>query len=115
MIIQLLCSIQAFRGRNLPGVMNDGMMLAYLTFILTVVFGVSFVIVHFQPAIKKELFQVAVVLINNMVITILMYGQKAIRMLIYPERNTREYFREQRMKAMHQHTTEVMEMRSRNK
>ena len=56
MVIQLMCSIQAFRGRNLPSVMNDGIVLMYSTFILTIVFGVSFVIVNAQPPQMKELF-----------------------------------------------------------
>ena len=34
MVIQLMCSIQAFRGRNLPSVMNDGIILTYATFTL---------------------------------------------------------------------------------
>ena len=42
MVIQLMCSIQAFRGRNLPSVMNDGIVLMYATFILTIVFWSQF-------------------------------------------------------------------------
>ena len=37
MIIQLMCSIQTFRGRNLPSVMNDGLVLMYTTFTLAVI------------------------------------------------------------------------------
>ena len=57
MVIQLMCSIQAFRGRNLPSVMNDGIILMYATFTLTIVFGVSFAIVNARPPRMKELFQ----------------------------------------------------------
>ena len=40
------------------------------------------------------------VAVNTFIISFLLYGQKAIRMLAYPERNTREYFQEQRMLEM---------------
>ena len=102
MIIQLMCSIQAFRGRNLPSVMNDSIVLMYATFILTIVFGVSFVIVNAQPPQMKELFQCLAVTISNIVIVFLMYTQKALRMLISPEKNTRAYFRMVRMRERSQ-------------
>ena len=111
MVIQLMCSIQAFRGRNLPSVMNDGIVLMYATFTLTIVFGVSFVIVNAQPAQMKELFQWIAVTINNVVIVFLMYTQKALRMLFFPERNTREYFQQERMRERRQNVNEAMEMR----
>ena len=97
MIIQLLCSIQAFRGRNLPNLMNDGIVLTYATFALSVVFGVSFAIVHFQKIKDKEAFQLAAIAANNFIISFLLYGQKAIRMFVYPEKNTKSYFQMQRM------------------
>ena len=111
MIIQLMCSIQAFRGRNLPSVMNDGIVLMYTTFILTIVFGVSFVIVNAQSPQMKELFQCIVVTINNMVILFLLYGQKAIRMLVYPQMNTSEYFQQVRMYERRQDVNQAIERR----
>ena len=111
MIIQVMCSIQAFRGRNLPSVMNDGIVLMYVTFTLTIVFGVSFAIVKAQPPQTKELFQCIAVTINNMVIVFLMYTQKALRMIILPERNTREYFQRERMRERRQDVNETIEMR----
>ena len=112
MVIQLMCSIQAFRGRNLPSVMNDGSLLMYATFTLTVVFGVSFVIVNAQPSQMKELFQCIAVTINNLVIVFLMYAQKALRMLIFPEKNTREYFQQVRMRDRSQEVNQSMEVKS---
>ena len=61
MVIQLLCSIQAFRGRNLPSVMNDGVILTYATFALTIVFGVTFPIVLFQREMDKGDFQLGAI------------------------------------------------------
>ena len=112
MVIQLMCSIQAFRGRNLPSVMNDGIILMYATFTLTIVFGVSFVIVNAQPTQMKELFQSIAVATNNVVIVFLMYTQKALRMILFPEKNTREYFQQERMRERSQDVNQIMEMRS---
>ena len=81
----------------------------YATLILTVVFGVSFVIVNAQPPQMKELFQ-CIAAINNVVIVFLMYTQKALRMLIFPERNTREYFQQVRMRERSQNVNQSMEM-----
>ena len=111
MVIQLMCSIQAFRGRNLPSIINDGIILMYATFTLTIVFGVSFVVVNAQPAQMRELFQCIAVIINNVVIVFLMYTQKALRMMILPERNTREYFQRERMRERRQDVNETIEMR----
>ena len=54
-LIQLMCAVQAFRGRNLPSVMNDGVILMYVTFILTASFAVCFITVPFQKPIRKEI------------------------------------------------------------
>ena len=100
MVIQSLCSIQAFRGRNLPSVMNDGIILTYATFTLSVVSGTSFAIVYFQKQEDKEVFQLGTVAVNSLVISFLLYGQKAIRMLLHPDRNTKTFFQQQRMTPM---------------
>ena len=99
-LVQLMCAIQAFRGRNLPHVMNDGIILTYATFILTASFVVCFTIVPFQKPIEKEISQCIALLVNTMVITFLIYGQKAYRMIFYPEQNTKAYFRSQRLTGM---------------
>ena len=104
MFIQLMCSIQAFRGRHLPSIMNDAMMLTYLTFILTISFAVSFVMVYFQSLEKKETFQTCVIVCNNFIICLMMYGQKVFRMLAYPKKNTRVYFQELRMRNVNDST-----------
>ncbi|XP_066910275.1 uncharacterized protein [Clytia hemisphaerica] len=94
--IQLMCSIQAFRARKLSSIMNDSLVLVYTTFSITIIFGVSFVIVYFQKHIDKDLFQYTAIVLNTFVINSLLYGLKCIRMLSYPKQNTTEYFREQR-------------------
>ena len=91
--------------------MNDGIILMYATFTLTVVFGVSFVIVNARPPRMKELFQCIAVTINNLVVVFLMYTQKALRMLIFPGENTKEYFQQMRMRERSQDVNQAIEMR----
>ena len=110
MILQLLCSIQAYRGRHLISVMNDGMVLMYTTFALVVCFGATFAIVRFQSVSQKEVFQFGADATNNLIISILLYGQKAVRMLVFPERITAAYFREQRMADIQQRAQESIGM-----
>ena len=110
MILQLLCSIQAYRGRHLPSVMNDGIVLMYTTFALIVSFGATFAMVRFQKVSQKKIFQFGGVATNNLIISFLLYGQKALRMLLFPERNTAAYFREQRMADIQQRAQESIGM-----
>ena len=109
-VIQLMCAVQAFRGRNLPSVMNDGIILMYATLISTASFVVCFVIVPFQKPIEKEISQCITLLINSIAIVFLLYGQKAYRMLFYPEQNTRAYFSNECLKGMKQEVNQSIQM-----
>ena len=91
----------------MPSVMNDGIMLTYTTFALTVVFGVNFPIVYYQMEPDKEIFQLGAVAFNNFIISFLMYGQKSIRMIVYPKQNTKAYFKEQSLTRVNQQTSTV--------
>ena len=108
MMIQFACFVQAFRGRHLPSVMNDGMSLVYASFTSIAMFVVMLVVVRFQKPLEKELYQYLTLMINNLVIWFMLYGQKAIRMLLYPEQNTKRYFQEQRMMEMREYINQRM-------
>ena len=101
-VIQLMCALQAFRGRNLPSIMNNGQVLMYTTFIMTASFAVCFIIVPFQKPIEKEVTQFVALLVNTLIIMFLLYGQKACRMIFYPKKNTRVYFHNHRMRWLKQ-------------
>ena len=100
LVMQFACFIQAFRGRHLPSVMNDGMSLVYASFATVVMFVVMYIIVPFQKGVDKELYQNLTIVGNSLVIFFMMYGQKAIRILAYPKKNTKIYFQEKRLKDM---------------
>eukprot|EP00111_Clytia_hemisphaerica_P007712 TCONS_00022413-protein len=106
--IQFACFVQAFRGRHLPSVMNDGMALVYASFASIVMLIVMFAIGNFQKPVEKQLYQKLTVVINTFVIWFMMYGQKAIRMLLNPEQNTKRYFQEQRLTEMRERVDEKM-------
>ena len=110
-MIQLMCAIQAFRGRNLPSIMNDGIILTYTTFMLSASFVVCFTIVPFQKPIEKEISQCITLLVNTAIIVFLLYVQKAYRMLFHPDQNTRAYFRTQRLTGMKQNVNQRIEMK----
>jgi len=101
-VIQLMCFVQAFRGRHLPSVMNDAVMLTFTTLIVTIVFTISYGITHFRMPIDKDVFQLGAVILNSFIISTSMYGQKAIRMILYPGKNTRTYFRNKTFNAIRQ-------------
>ena len=111
MLIQFACFVQAFRGRHLPSVMNDGMSLVYASFATIVMFSVMYVIIIFQNPIEKELYQNLTVIMNTLIIFIALYGQKAVRILAYPHQNTRAYFQESRMIEMKQRFNDLTQQR----
>ena len=106
MVITIACFVQAFRGRHLPSVMNDGMSLVYASFATIVMFAVMYIIVPFQKPVEKELYQNLTIMTNTLVIWFMMYGQKAIRMFRYPHQNTKKYFQEQRLHELRKRVDE---------
>ena len=100
LVIQFSCFVQAFRGRHLPSIMNDGMSLVYASFATIVMVTVMYIIVPFQNRADKELYQNLTIAINTFIIKFMLYGQKAIRMLIFPQQNTKKYFQDQRLREM---------------
>ena len=110
MIIQLMCSIQAFRGRNLPSLMNDGIILTYLSFALTILFVINFAIVTFRPIEEKEVFHCNTQMFGSLLILLLMYTQKAVRMVVHPNKNTSSYFRERTMRSILQTASQSIKL-----
>ena len=103
-IFQLVCSIQAFRGRNLPGPMNDAMSMVYSISFTTVTFGVSFPISYFRGQADVESLQLLVVFVNSFCFVVFLYGTKCFVIVFRPDKNTRDYFNKRRMEAMKDET-----------
>ena len=92
---QLVCLVQAFRGRNLPSPMNDALSMVYAILITTLAFTVYFPISYFQSTVDKEFIQLVVMLINCCVYGVLLYGRKLYVVLFRAEKNTRSYFQKE--------------------
>ena len=101
---QLVCSVQAFRGRHLPGHMNDAMSMVYSILISTATFAVSFPIRYFGGHADVQSVQLLVVFINSFCFLVFLYGPKCYVIVFKPQRNTRQYFNQQRMAAMAEKT-----------
>ena len=99
-LLQMFCFLQAYRGRHLPGPMNNAMSLLYAILIVTVNFLITFPIVHFLDHADRVFAHLIVLVINCTVIVSLLYGYKCYIILFRPQKNTREYFQRQRMKLM---------------
>ena len=100
--LQMLCFIQAYRGRHLPGPMNNAMSLVYSILIATVNFLISFPITAFLDQVDKEFSRLIVLIINCTIIVLLLYGHKCYIAVFRPNKNTRQYFNQKRMEAMSQ-------------
>lgn len=93
-VCHLFCSVPAYRGRKLPYVFNEAMLIVYTSFICILSFAVSFPIRHFQKSLfDKALTHWVVFLVNNMVVVFLLYVSKCFVIVWKPKKNTREYFR----------------------
>ena len=99
--LELLTSVQAFRGRNLPGAFNEGLTIAYSTFVLVITQTVQFPIYYLQQDVKVRSSVHAVILsASHLLFILIYYGSKLYLLIFKRNENTREYFRAQRMKDM---------------
>ena len=97
--LQMLCLIQAYRGRHLPGPMNSSMSLVYAVLMITVNFLVSFPIISFLDQVDKKFARIIVLIINFVVIIMLLYADKCYTIVFKPHKNTRAYFSKKRQEA----------------
>ena len=98
--LQMICLIQAFRGRNLPGLMNDSMVLVYTIFIITMSFAVTIPIVFFVDKQDGNFVHSTALLINSATIVSFLYGRKVLIMIFQPRKNTKAYFNAKSMENM---------------
>ena len=97
--LQLLSGVQAFRGRSLPGPFNEGLAIAYSTFVVVITYTVQFPMYYLQQDIKVRSAVHAVVLCaSHLLFMTIYYGSKLHLVLVKRKRNTRENFRAQLMK-----------------
>ena len=103
MVLLFASPHQAIRGRKLPVLFNDAMVIVYATFTNTIMFCIMFPIYYFQD---KDLDKVKVNLVflmcNNFLFLFFVYGGKVYIMLFCPERNSVVYIRKKILSVCHQ-------------
>ena len=111
--LQLLTSVQAFRGRNLPGPFNEGLAIAYSTFVLVITETVQFPMYYLQQDIKVRSSVHAVVLsASHLLFMLIYYGNKLNLVLFNRKRNTKEHFRNQLMKSSRKKVASKLSVKS---
>ena len=99
-IYQMVCLIQAFRGRNLPGPMNNAMALVYATMTTTISFVVCIILSLFQHGTFMDFIECTVIILNCATSAYLLYAQQCFTAIFRPQKNTRQYFSHKRMLNM---------------
>ena len=88
----LLCAVPAYRGRNLPSVFREAMMIVYISFICVISFSAMFPINMFQKRLEHRVCVHWIVFhFNALVVQFVLYGWKCFVMVFQPHRNTRSY------------------------
>ena len=98
--LQIACFIPAYQGRNLPSIFNNAMVIVYLSFVMVVSSLVFFPIYLFQHDPRDKL------IVEHLIFQWLglfqisfLYWPKVYIILVHPEKNTKEYFREKTLLA----------------
>ena len=99
-IYQMVCLIQAFRGRNLPGPMNNAMALVYATMTTTISFAVCTILSFFQHGMFMDFIECTVIILNCATSAYLLYAKQCFTIIFKPQKNTRQYFSHKRMQEM---------------
>jgi len=95
---QIACFVPAYRGRNLPAVFSEAVTIVHTSFTMTITFIVFFPIQLFQKDSRDEQLALWVALIcTGFIQFTFMYTNKVFILLCQPKKNTREYFRKERM------------------
>ena len=99
-VFQLICLVQAFRGRNLPGPMNDAMSMVYLILITTITFAITFPISYFRDQLDKEFIHFVALTVNSICSVLILYGKKCFSIIVSTKKNTRDHFNKKRFEAL---------------
>ena len=94
MCLQILCGIQSFRGRNLPGKYNEAKYISFAMFQSTILLILSLLLrKNIQKLEDSLLVQSCLLVFANLSILITLYGYKLLVVLFRPAENTLNVFR----------------------
>ena len=97
LILQILCGIQSFRGRNIPEKYNEAKYVSFAMFISTVLLIVAIIATNNVDSYNDSLLLQACLLMgSNLIMMLSLYGYKILIIICRPEENTVEVFRKNR-------------------
>ena len=92
----LMSTIQAYRGRNLPGPYNEAMPIVYSSFTSIVTYMTFFPFQFLQKDKDiKIVSRVLIITIANLAFVVIFYGSKLYIILMKPKQNTKEYLQKE--------------------
>ncbi|XP_066918649.1 uncharacterized protein [Clytia hemisphaerica] len=92
--LQFVCFVQAFCGRRLPGAFKETMSIVYGSFIVILIFIVSYPIVSFQKdVLQRDIFYWISITLSMNVLVVFCYFRRVYIAVFCPEQNTVEYSR----------------------
>lgn len=101
LLLQIICGVQAFRGRNLPSKYNEAKYLAFAMFSSTLLVGVTFPLYMSMTTVTKvQLLLGMVMIVSNFLILTISYGFKIFVVWFRPDQNSLNKFRRNRMKSV---------------
>ena len=91
-----MSTVQAYRGRNLPGPFNEAMPIVYSSFTSIVTYITYFAFQFLQKDKDiKIVARVLIITIANLLFVMIFYGSKLYIILFKPKQNTREYLQQE--------------------
>ena len=94
LLLQILPSIQAFRGRHLPGLFNEAMAIFCITFATIATYTVTLLILFFQSLESmKTTIQCYALLVANTIQLVVLYGKRTYFILFKCNKNNKDYVR----------------------
>lgn len=101
LFLEILCGLQAFRGRKLPTNYNEAKYVAFAMFTSTLILATGVPLYRSMKNVTNQNFMIAVItILANMAILLALYGYKIMIIWFYPDYNSQEVFQRERMEKV---------------
>ena len=101
LILEIICGIQAFRGRKLPANYNEAKYVAFAMFTSTLITATGIPLTSSMPNINDQNLTIAIItILANMSILVILYGYKIRIIWFHSELNSVDVFQRERMEKV---------------
>lgn len=101
MILEIICGIQAFRGRKLPTNYNEAKYVTFAMFTSSLITVTGIPLTLSMPDINDQNLIIAILtILSNISILLILFGYKIVIIWIYPNYNSVEVFQRERMEKV---------------